>query len=177
MNKMMMAVAGLAMAVVLTGCGGSPKNVAEDFVNAILQRESDKAAQFVDATTMTTKEIKDMKEALDELGKKINDPKLEAETFYEGIKVPPEEGGYEVVNGVKYTGEWAIVKVQFKKGNDKKSEGMLVQLVNVDGSWKVKYFGFSKADVEKAPVSVQAFGRNNVPSSPLCLKDIDTSDK
>ena len=178
MNKMMMAVAGLAMAVVLTGCGGSPKGVAEDFVNAILQRESDKAAQCVDTTEMTTKEVKDMKETLDELGKKINDNKLEAETFHEKVFVPPEEGPYTLINGAKYTGEAAMVKVQFKKGTDKKSEGMLLQMVKVDDSWKVKYFGFTKDDVEKKePVAVKDVKEGNVASSPLRLKDIDTSDK
>ncbi len=177
MNKMMMAVAGLAMAVVLTGCGGSPKGVAEDFVNAILQRETDKAAQCVDTTEMTTKEVKDLKEALDELGKKINDNKLEADVFFERVQVPPEDEGYTLINGAKYTGENAIVMVQFKKGTDRKSEGMFLQMVKVDDAWKV-VSNFKKENVENEPVPVKDVkAARGVELSPLRLKDIDTSDK
>lgn len=140
MNKMMMAVAGLAMAVVMTGCGGSPKSVAEDFVNAVIQRETDKAVKCIDTTEATPKQIKKGKEGLDELGKKINDNKLEAMAFYEKIEVPGEIAGYALINGAKYTGEKATVKVQYKKGKDLKSEGMEVKLIKVDGSWKVKDF-------------------------------------
>ncbi len=174
MKKMLMVVAGLAMAVAVTGCGGSPKGVAEDFVNAILRRESDKAAKCVDTTAMTKQEVRDMKDVLDELGKKINDDKLEAETVYEGIKIPRENTGYDlIVNGAKYTGEEATVRVQFKKGNDKKSEGMLVQMVKVDDSWKVRYFGLAKEDVEKEPVPVKSLG-GDVSRSPLRLGDLET---
>ena len=149
MKNVMMAVAGLAMAVVLTGCGGSPKGVAENFVDAIIQRETDKAMKYMDTTEATPKEIKKGKEALDELGKTINDNKLEAEAFYEKIRVPPEDSGYTLVNGAKYTGETATVKVQFKKGKDLKPDGMEVKLVKVDGSWKVKDFDpLSKLDTE-----------------------------
>ena len=140
MKKMMMAVAGLAMAVVMTGCGGSPKGVAEEFVNAIIQRETDKAVKCIDTTEATPKQIKKGKEGLDELGKTINDNKLEAAAFYEKITVPAEDKGYTLINGAKYTGEKATVKVQYKKGKDLKSEGMEVELVKVDGSWKVKDF-------------------------------------
>ena len=149
MKNMMMAVAGLAMAVVLTGCGGSPKGVAESFVDAIIQRDTDKAVKYMDTTEATPKDIKKGKEALDELGKTINDNKLEAKAFYEKIRVPAEDSGYTLVNGAKYTGETASVKVQFKKGKDWKSEGMEVKLVKVDGSWKVKDFDpLSKLDTE-----------------------------
>ena len=137
MKKMMMAVAGLAMAIVMTGCGGSPKGVAEKFMNAVIQRETDKALKYVDTTTMTVKEIKNLKEALDNLGKDINDNKLEAEAFYEKVDVPGEDSGYTLINGAKYTGENARVSVQFKKEKDKKSEGRKLRLVKVDSSWKV----------------------------------------
>ena len=137
MKKMMMAVAGLAMAVVLSGCGGSPKSVAEDFVNAVIQRETDKAMQCYKVIAMTSKDIKNEKEFLENIGKEINDTKLEAEAIYEEITVPPEVAGYQLVNGAKITGEDATVKVQFKKGQDKKTEGMKVKLEKVDGSWKV----------------------------------------
>jgi hypothetical protein len=149
MKNVMLAVAGLAMVVVLTGCGGSPKGVAEDFVDAVVQRETDKAMKYMDTTEATPKEIKNGKEALDELGKTINDNKLEAEAFYEKIRVPAEDSGYTLVNGAKYTGETATVKVRFKKGKDLKPDGMEVKLVKVDGSWKVKDFDpLSKLDTE-----------------------------
>lgn len=137
MKKMMMAVAGLAMAVVMTGCGGSPKSVAEKFMNAVIQRETDKALKYVDTTKMTAKDIKNLKEALDAAGKDINDNKFEAEAFYERINVPREDSGYTLINGAKYTGEDAKVSVQFKKEKDKKSEGRRLNLEKVDGSWKV----------------------------------------
>lgn len=149
MNKMMMAVAGLAMVVAITGCGGSPKSVAEKFVNAVIQRETDKAVSCIDTTEATPKEIKKGKEVLDELGKEINDNKLEAEAFYEKVNVPAEDSGYTLINGAKYTGEKATVKIQYKKGKDLKSEGMEVKLEKVDGSWKVKDFKpLSKLDTE-----------------------------
>ena len=142
MKKMMMAVAGLAMAVVLTGCGGSPKGVAEDFVKAIIQKDGDKALACVDTTDSkewSKKAIKDFKERVEKLGKSddINDDKLEAQAVAEQIRVPAEDAGYQLINGKKYTGERAMVAVQFVKGNDKKSKGMNIELVKVDGSWKV----------------------------------------
>jgi len=149
MKKMMMAVAGLAMAVVLTGCGGSPKGVAEDFMNAVIQRETDKAVKCMDMTACTPKEVKAEKERLDECGKKINDNKLEAEAFFERVNVVAEDKGYTLVNGAKYTGDNAIVRVQFKKGKDLKSDGAEIQLKKVDGSWKVtNYSSLSGLDTE-----------------------------
>ena len=138
MKKMMMAVAGLAMAVVMTGCGGSPKGVAEKFMNAVIQRETDKALKYVDTTTMSGKEVKNLKEALDNLGKDINDNKLESEAIYEEINVPAEDSGYTLKNGAKYVdGETATVKLQFVNGKDRKADGRELKLVKVDGSWKV----------------------------------------
>ena len=142
MKKMMMAVAGLAMAVVLTGCGGSPKGVAEDFVQAVIQKDGDKAVaclDMTDKTLVTEKSLKDFKEYVEKLGKSddINDDKLEAVAVREEIDVPSEDMGYTLLNGKKYTGERATVEVQFVKGKDKKSKGMTINLVKVDGSWKV----------------------------------------
>ena len=152
MKKTMMAVAGLAMAVVLTGCGGSPKGVAEDFVNAIIQKDGDKALACVDTTDTTfwtKKSSKEFKETIEKLGKSqdINDDKLEAQAVKEMIVVPAENKGYLLLNGKKYTGEEATVKVQFVKGKDKKSKGMTIKLEKVDGSWKVNV-GRSEPKVE-----------------------------
>ena len=149
MKKMMMAVAGLAMAVVVTGCGGSPKSAAEKFMDAVIQRETDKALKYVDTTTMTAKEIKNLKEALDNAGKDINDNKLESEAFYEWISVPREDSGYTLINGAKYTGEKATVRVQFKKEKDKKPEGRRLELLKVDGSWKVQVNVEQKPEKDK----------------------------
>ena len=46
MKKTIIAVAGLAMAVVLTGCGGSPKGVAEKFADAVIKRDAEKAVKL-----------------------------------------------------------------------------------------------------------------------------------
>ena len=147
MKKMMMAVAGLAMAVVLTGCGGSPKSVAEDFATAIVQKEPGKAFEFYDTVqargtkfSLRTKDDVDaLKKALEELGKKINDDKYECKAILEQYTVPPEDSiGYVVVNGSKkYVMETATVTVQYVKGKDKKPDGLVVNLMKVDGSWKV----------------------------------------
>ena len=163
MKKMLMLVASVAMAVAMTGCGGSkksaeeqekkatadagsPKTVAEDFVKAIIQKEPGKALEFYDTVEETrgdnfalrTKKEKDnLKMALEDLGKKINDDKYNAKTILEQVRVPPEIIGHMLVNGKKYTGETATVTVQYVKGDDKKQDGLVVSLVKVDGSWKV----------------------------------------
>lgn len=144
MKKMMMAVAGLAMAVVLTGCGGSPKGVAEKFVNAIIQKDGDKALSYVDLTgtlehQFSKDNLKHAKDYIeDKLGKEvINDTDLTAKAVFVEVKVPAEDSGYMLRNGKKYTGETATVKVQFFKKKDKKDKGMTVELVKVDGKWKV----------------------------------------
>ena len=139
-----MSVAGLAMAMMLTGCGGSPKGVATKFVNAVIQRDGDKAIACIDTTDVTEftpAAIKIIKDMVDDLGKSdsINDAKLEALAVREAVTVPREDGGYVLLNGKKYTGEKATVRVQFVKGKDKKSKGMVIPLVKVDGSWKVEF--------------------------------------
>ena len=155
MKKMLMFVASVAMAVVLTGCGcskssdeeqkkdglDSSKGVAESFVNAIIQKDADKAFACIDATdttVFTPEAIRKTKELVEKLGRDINDDKLDATTVREEIDVPSEMQGYKILNGKKYTGERATVRVQFVKGKDKKSKGMTIKLVKVDGSWKVE---------------------------------------
>ncbi|MBQ6007491.1 MAG: hypothetical protein IJL17_03070 [Kiritimatiellae bacterium] len=149
MKNMMMAVAGLAMAVVLTGCGGSPKSVAEKFVNAVIQRDTEKAVKLSVVSAIGSEiDIKKAKEKIEALGKEINDDKLEGEAIREVISVPSEDSGYKIVNGVKVTRDEAEVLVQFMKGKDKKAEGMEVDLGKVDGSWKVVNFK-SKSGLDK----------------------------
>ncbi len=158
MKKMMMAVAGLAMAVALTGCGGgSPKGVAEKFVLAIIQKDPGKAIEFYDDqlqsdgrdfTTWNSADMKKEKTALEELGKKINDDKYECESVFEEVIVPPEDKGYKLVNGKKFTGERATVMVQFIKGKDKKPDGLKVDLIKLDGKWKVYEYGYMKDKFE-----------------------------
>ena len=171
MKKTLMLVASVAMAVVLTGCGGSkksaeeqekakekstadvgsPKTVAEDFAKAIIQKDPGKAFEFCDTVSggrhedyaLLTKEQKDnLKRQFEDLGKEINDEKYDCKAILETVEVPPEVMGYTLVNGKKYTGEKATVLVQFMKGGDKKPNGLRVNLVKVDGSWKVK--GYSQ---------------------------------
>ena len=139
---------------------GSPKTVAEDFALAIIQKEPGRALEFFDTISgsyspfadskfgvLSKKEKHDLKLHLEDLGKKINDEKLECEAILEDIMVPPEFYGYHLVNGKKYTGESARVILQFVKRGDKKSDGLEVSLVKVDGSWKVKDFKL-KSDFE-----------------------------
>lgn len=140
MKQMMVAAASVAMAIALTGCGGSPKGVAEDFMDAIIQREADKALKYFDTNGLSSQAIKAKKEMFDRNGKEIDDNKLEAEAIREEIVVPPEIGGYKLINGAKITGENAEVLVQFKKGKDWQSKGAEVDLLKIDGSWKVKNF-------------------------------------
>ena len=131
MKKMMMAVAGLAMAVVLTGCGGSPKGVAEDFAEAVAKRETDKAVDltYEAAVGVDSKRMKNLKQSIDDMGKdQIKDDKLDAEVYSEVINVPSEDMGYTIINGAKVTRDSATVKVQCVKGKDKKPFGMNVEL-------------------------------------------------
>ncbi len=137
LKQIMVAVAAVAMTVVMTGCGGSPKGVAEKFADAIIQRETDTAVKYYDTVKMSISEIKKLKEAFENRGKEINDNKLTARAIFEKITVLPEDSGYVLINGAKYTGEDATVTVQFVKGNDKKAEGLKIRLTKIDGSWKV----------------------------------------
>ena len=123
----------------------SPKDVAEDFVNAIVQRDLDKAFEFYDPfeesgrrfVLRPRKQRDNIKKKLEDLGHELNAEKLECEAILEDIVVPPEFYGYHLVNGKKYTGETARVLLQFVKGDAKKSDGLEIALVKVDDSWKV----------------------------------------
>ena len=142
MKKMMLAVAGMAMAVVTTGCGSSPKSVAEKFVDAIIHKDGDKAIKCIDVNGFPQKAIKEIKEIVENTGKgsDVNDEKLETKVVREMINVPAKDTTATIVNGKKYIdGETATVDVQFVKGKDKKKTGMSIPLVKVDGSWKVDY--------------------------------------
>ncbi len=155
MKKLLILIVGV---VELTGWGshielsrggrtgqGSPKAVAEDFAQAIIQRDPDKALEFFDAVEESRrgfvlrpkKQRDDLKKKLEDLGHEINVQKLGCEAILEDIMVPPEFYGYHLVNGKKYTGETARVLLQFVKGDVKKSDGLEIALMKVDGSWKV----------------------------------------
>ena len=137
MNKMMMAVLGMGAAVLMTGCGGSPSSVAEDFAEALIQREAEDAIACYDTVSMSVDEIKAMKESFEQTGKSIDDTKLTVQTINEVVEVPSEVAGYTLVNGKKVTGEDATVTVQFVKGKDLKDYGMTVNLHKIGGKWKV----------------------------------------
>ena len=132
MKKTIIAVAGLAMAVVLTGCGGSPKGVAEKFADAVIKRDAEKAVKLTLVSRVGSE----------------NDDKLEAETLREVITVPSPDSSYKIVNGVKVTRDEAEVVVQFVKGKDKTDKGLEVDLTKVDGSWVVVSFS-SKSNLDK----------------------------
>ena len=137
MKKVVTLVAGLAMAFAVAGCGGSPKSVAENFAEAVIEKDSAAAIKYCKTNDMSKDEIKNAKELLEKIGKEINDEKLKAVAYYEKITVPGDGAGYKLVNGAKITGENATVKVQFKKGSDLKSEGLSVDLIKIDGKWKI----------------------------------------
>lgn len=137
MKKLMMVALCAGSAVVMTGCGGSPSGVAEDFAQALIQREAEDAIACYDTVLMSVDEIKDKKETFDKVGKEIDDSKLTVRTINEIIHVPPEDSGYSLINGKKVTGEEAKVTVQFVKGKDLKDYGMTVSLRKIGGKWKV----------------------------------------
>ncbi len=151
MNKIMMAVAGLAVAVMLTGCGGSPKSVATKFAEAVAKRDTDKALSLTmqSACGANAKIMKSLSNKIESIGKDdINDPMLEAEVYSETIFVPKEDVGHDVVNGAKVTQDWADVVIQYVKGKDKKPNGMSLRMKKVDGKWKVKEFSYKKDGLE-----------------------------
>ncbi len=154
-KKMTMVAVCVALAVALTGCGksakdksesrgreeketenvGSPKRVAEDFVHALSDRDARKAERYVDTTQMSSKDIRDLEKFLEKACSEKVPPGFNFETIRESISVPAS--GYKLVNGVKYTGESAEVLIQFKRDRFKSRIGALIQLVKVDGSWKI----------------------------------------
>lgn len=149
MKHVMITVAGLALAVVLTGCGGSPKGVAEKFADAVITRDAEKAVKLSLVSRVGSEnDIKKFREKIDAQGKDINDDKLEAETLREVITVPSKDASYKIVNGVKMTRDEAEVVVQFVKGKDKKENGLEIDLAKVDGNWMVVSFSY-KSNLDK----------------------------
>ena len=73
MKKTLMAVASVAMAVALTGCGGSPSDVAEDFVNAIIQKDPGAAVGFFDTVTGAFRDPSSIRLRTDKEIKKLKD--------------------------------------------------------------------------------------------------------
>ncbi len=145
-KKLITAAVSVALVVLSAGWRSSPKGVAEDFVNAVIQCEPVKAFKFYDMVMLggasdykmwTSEDAKKLKGELESLGKEINDTKYEGEAIMEVIRIPPEDSGFMLVNGRKYTGEQAEVTVQFVKGRDRKPSGLKVSLVKVDDTWKV----------------------------------------
>jgi len=138
MKKMLLAVAGLAVAFAVAGCGSSPESVAEKFAKAVIEKNSGKAVKYHIASLAAKKSAaKALKEELDEVGKQINDEKLDVVAIDEEITIPAKDSGYQINNGHKITGERAEVTVQFKKDSDLKSQGMEIKLIKVDGNWLV----------------------------------------
>ena len=165
MKKMLMFVASMAMAAVLTGCGGSKdksseekkeetegvggaKSVAENFVNAILEGKDDKILQYCDVSAKTEKE---KEKAKAEWGERVERKLSPLRSVFEAAKggekgekargtaifeVITGDGSYTIEDGKKHTDEASVI-VQLVKGKVKSSKGVAVNLVSVDGSWKV----------------------------------------
>ena len=151
MNKIMVAVAGLALAVALTGCGGSPKSVAAKFAEAVAKRDTDRALGLTAqaAYGANIKIMKSLSNKIEGIGRDdINDPMLEAAVYSETVFVPKEDVGYDVINGAKVTPDWADVVIQYVKGKDKKPNGMNLRMKKVDGKWRVKEFSYKKDGLE-----------------------------
>lgn len=141
-----------------------PSIVAEDFVKAIIQRNPSGALDLCDIalyditdgenvqtnstnrflasfdpTRKSKSEIRKLKDEFERAGEKIDDDKLEGIAIMEVVKTPSEFSPTYHVDGREYTGEEAEVTVQYGRGKDnyKKSNGMKVRLIKVDGLWKV----------------------------------------
>ena len=156
MKKMLM-VAGVALAIVLSGCqkvglGSSPSNVAVDFAKAIIQKNPSEALELCDIklysslshrgfdinpSVKSKSEIKRIKENFEKDGKDLDDDRCEGVAIMEVITTPSDLFPTYHVDGKEYTGESAKVTVQYVRGKDKKSKGLLVNLIKVDGAWKV----------------------------------------
>ncbi len=136
MKKIMMAVLGMALAVILTGCSKSEdkgqttesnpeyKKVAEDFVNALIQGDVEKAIQCVDTSAAKPEDVTDIKAGLSIVSQEINDKTLVAKLS----KFLPKD---DAKTGIKK------VIVQFMKGEEKTPNGRQVQLKQVEGTWKI----------------------------------------
>lgn len=156
MVKKVMYVAGLALAVVLSGCqkvgfGSSPSDVAVDFARAIIQKNPSEAFDLCDVklydsslrgfdinpTVKSKGDIKKLKEKFEKDGKELDDDRCEGIVIMEVITTPSDLFPTYHVDGREYTGERARVTVQYVRGTDKKSKGLTVSLIKTDGVWKV----------------------------------------
>ena len=152
MKKMLM-VAGVALAIVLSGCqkvgvGSSPSDVAVDFAKAIIQKDPTEALELCDIklygsnsfnpTVKSKKQVKEMiKDQFERDGKNLDDDRCEGVAIMEVIETPSDLFPTYHVDGKEYTGERAKVTVQYVRGKDKKTKGLLVNLMKIDGAWKV----------------------------------------
>ena len=100
MKKTLMLVACMAMAVALTGCGGSPSAVAEDFVNAIIQKDVGTAiALYVPEFFQDVADRKQVKEDLERLSRRIDDTKREGHAILEVVSTPGKDNVIMSING------------------------------------------------------------------------------
>ena len=156
MKKMLM-FAGVVLVVALSGCqkaglGSSPSDVAVDFARAIIQKDPSEALDLCDIklygssshrgfemnpTVKSKSDIKELKEKFEKNGKELDDDRCEGVAIMEVIMTPSEMFPTYHVDGQEYTGESAKVTVQYVRGKDKKSKGLTVSLIKVDGLWKV----------------------------------------
>ena len=164
MKKTLMLVASVAMAVVLTGCGGSKssgdadkgassggtvssaRSAAEEFVGAILKGDFNAAAAFYDtlvfddgAPRQRTEAEKaniesNLKEFID--GAKSQEGNVSGTAISEVIR---GGRGYYIVDGKKCT-DMATVIVQLVRNGEKQPATIKVELVNVDGAWKISSY-------------------------------------
>ena len=165
MMKMLKFAASMAMAIVLMSCGcskdkssdaekeaagsvGSAKEVAESFVNAILEDNGDKILQYCDVSAKTETE---KAAAKTKWGERVERKLRPLRSVFEAAKggeksekargtaileVITGDGSYTIEDGKKRADK-AYVIVQLVKGKVKSSGGVAVELVSVDGSWKV----------------------------------------
>ena len=178
MKKMMTLVAGMAMAVVLTGCGGSKdssaaaeqeaaegvgsaKGVAERFVNAIIQKKVDAAYATCSAYSFDKRggnvqkrskaDVQKLKKELEGLGEELGNDKLQGKAIKEVINGGPR---YLIVDGKKFNAH-AVVTVQLMQDKVKTSKGIRVELRGGDEGWKVTscdtVSGLDTSDGEEKP--------------------------
>ena len=156
MKRIAMCVAGLVLAIVLSGCQkagfvSSPSDVAVDFARAIIQKNPSEALDLCDVklygsvshglsfnpTVKSKDEIKKIKEKFERDGRELDDDRCECLAIMEFITTPSDLFPTYHVDGQEYTGEYARVTVQYMRGKDKKSKGLTVNLVRVGDTWKV----------------------------------------
>ena len=163
MKKTLMLVASVAMAVVLTGCGGSKssgdaekgassgsvssaRSAAEGFVGAVIKGDLQAAVacydtlEFDELRQRTEEEKKELEAKLQDFIKFFKN-KGEGENIAGTAISEVIRGGgrYVIVDGKKCTEEAKVV-VQIVRNGDKQDAGVQVELVSVDGAWKIKEY-------------------------------------